>query len=279
VPRPRSKNAADALTLEPVVTGTVPALSDANARVGHRAEDAELHRELAELGTRMDALQNALYAEGKRALLVVLQARDGAGKDSTIRRVFGRLNPLGCGVTAFKVPTPLELRHDFLWRVHQAVPPKGTVGIFNRSHYEDVLVVRVHALVPEEVWRPRYDLINQFEHLLTSTGVTILKFFLHISREEQRERLRERLDDPAKYWKFNAGDLGERDRWDDYTKAYQDMLARTSTAEAPWYVVPADQKLPRDVMVARVVVDALEEMDPHFPGPPEGLEEFRKQLS
>jgi PPK2 family polyphosphate:nucleotide phosphotransferase len=279
MPRPRSTTSADALTLEPVAPGTIQPLADAGARVEHDAKDEDLHAELAELGKRMDALQTALYAEGKRALLVVLQARDGAGKDSTIRRVFGGLNPLGCSVTAFKVPTPLELRHDFLWRVHQAVPPKGAVGIFNRSHYEDVLVVRVHALVPEEVWRPRYELINQFEHLLASSGVTILKFFLHISRNEQRDRLRERLDDPTKYWKFNAADLGERDRWDDYTKAYQDVLARTSTGEAPWYVVPADKKLPRDVMVARVVVNALEGMDPQFPGPPEGLEEFRKQLS
>jgi PPK2 family polyphosphate:nucleotide phosphotransferase len=276
---PRAAGKSDALTLEPVAPGAVPSLSDASARVSHKSSDDDLRKELDELGSRMDALQTALFAEGKRALLAVLQARDGAGKDSTIRRVFGRLNPLGCSVTAFKVPTPLELRHDFLWRVHQAVPSKGTVGIFNRSHYEDVLVVRVHGLVPEAVWRPRYELINQFEHLLTSTGVTILKFFLHISRDEQRDRLRERLDDPAKYWKFNAADLGERDKWDDYTKAYQDVLARTSTAEAPWYVVPADRKLPRDVMIARVVVDALEGMDPRLPGPPEGLEEFRKQLS
>jgi PPK2 family polyphosphate:nucleotide phosphotransferase len=279
MPRPHAGNPGDALTLAPVAPGAVPSLSDASARVSQRAEDDNLRNELDHIGERMDALQTALYAEGKRALLVVLQARDGAGKDSTIRRVFGQLNPLGCGVTAFKVPTPLELRHDFLWRVHQAVPPKGTVGIFNRSHYEDVLVVRVHGLVPEAVWRPRYELINQFEHLLVNSGVTILKFFLHISRDEQRDRLRERLGDPAKYWKFNAADLGEREKWDDYTRAYQDVLARTSTAEAPWYVVPADQKLPRDVMIGRVVVDALEEMNPQFPGPPEGLEEFRKQLS
>ncbi len=279
MPRPHPDGSRDPLALEAVAPGAVPSLSDSSARVSQPAGDHDLRRELGKLGKRMDALQTALYAEGKRALLVVLQARDGAGKDSTIRRVFGRLNPLGCSVTAFKVPTPLELRHDFLWRVHRAVPPKGTVGIFNRSHYEDVLVVRVHGLVPESVWRPRYELINQFEHLLVRDGVTILKFFLHISKAEQLERLRDRLDDPAKYWKFNPTDLGERDRWDDYTGAYHDVLERTSTPEAPWYVVPADQKLPRDVMIARVVVEALEAMNPQFPGPPEGLEAFRKQLS
>jgi PPK2 family polyphosphate:nucleotide phosphotransferase len=266
--------------LEPVSPGAVPELSDAQARVSEKGlDESELRARMAKLGERMDALQNALFAEAKHALLVVLQARDGAGKDSTIRRVFGRLNPQGCAVTGFKVPTPLELSHDFLWRVHQAVPPRGTIGVFNRSHYEDVLVVRVHALVPEEVWRPRYEQINQFERFLTQNRVTILKFFLHISKEEQRERLRERLDDPAKYWKFNPGDLGERERWDAYTRAYQDMLARTSTPDAPWYVVPADKKLPRDVLVAQVVVEALERLDPRFPGPPAGLEEFRKQLS
>jgi polyphosphate kinase 2 (PPK2 family) len=159
------------------------------------------------------------------------------------------------------------------------VPPKGTIGVFNRSHYEDVLVVRVHALVPEEVWRPRYEQINQFERFLTQSGITILKFFLHISKEEQRARLRERLDDPAKYWKFNPADLGEREKWDAYTKAYQDVLSLTSTPEAPWYAVPADKKLPRDLLVAQVVVEALERLDPRPPGPPAGLEEFRKQLS
>jgi PPK2 family polyphosphate:nucleotide phosphotransferase len=255
-------------------------LSDAEARVsGGVPNEDELRKRLARLCARMDEFQNALYAESKQAVLVVLQARDGAGKDSTIRRVFGRLNPLGCTVTSFKAPTPLELSHDFLWRVHQAVPARGTIGVFNRSHYEDVLVVRVHRLVSEEVWRPRYEQINQFERLLTRNGVGILKFFLHISKEEQRERLRERLDDPAKYWKFNPGDLGEREKWDDYTLAYRDMLSLTSTPDSPWFVVPADKKLPRDVLVAQVVVEALERLDPRFPGPPAGLEEFRRQLA
>jgi PPK2 family polyphosphate:nucleotide phosphotransferase len=268
------------MRIEPVAAGAVPRLTDADAHLSEKGvDDSELRARMAKLGERMDALQTALYAEAKRAVLVVLQARDGAGKDSTIRRVFGRLNPQGCAVTGFKVPTPLERSHDFLWRVHQAVPPRGTIGVFNRSHYEDVLVVRVHRLVPDEVWRPRYEQINAFEHLLARNDVTILKFFLHISKDEQRQRLRERLDDPAKYWKFNPADLGEREKWDEYTQAYQDMLARTSTPEAPWYVVPADKKLPRDVLIAEVVVKALERLDPRFPGPPVGLEEFRKQLA
>lgn len=268
------------MKLEPVAPGVVPDLSAAMARFDGKAPDKdELRKRLEELGERMDQLQTALYAESKRALLVVLQARDGGGKDSTIRRVFAPLNPQGCCVTGFKAPSALELSHDYLWRVHREVPPKGLIGVFNRSHYEDVLVVRVHALVPEQVWRPRFRQINEFERLLTENGVTILKFFLHISRDEQRARMRERLDDPAKFWKFNSADLGEMDRWDDYTQAYQEMMERTSTPEAPWFVVPADDKLPRDVLVSQVVVDALETLSPRFPGAPAGLEEFRKRLT
>jgi PPK2 family polyphosphate:nucleotide phosphotransferase len=234
--------------------------------------------ETERLAGRIDELQDALYAEGRRALLVVLQGRDTAGKDGAIRKVFGPLDPQGLAVTSFKVPTPLEFAHDYLWRVHQAVPARGTIGVFNRSHYEDVLVVRVHELVPESDWRARYDQIVQFERILTQNGVTILKFFLHISREEQRERLLARLEDPRKYWKFSAGDLRERGRWDAYTEAYREALARTSTPEAPWYVVPADKKYVRDLLVAEIVVEALERMNPAYPGPPEGLEEFRRAL-
>ncbi len=268
------------MQLDPVPAGVVPDLTDATARyLGDTPPKAELREDIQALGKRMDELQTALFAESKHALLVVLQARDGGGKDSTIRRVFGALNPQGCVISGFKAPTPLELRHDYLWRIHHAVPPKGLVGVFNRSQYEDVLVVRVHSLVPEEVWRARYEQINSFERHLIENGVTIRKFFLHISRDEQRDRLRDRLDDPAKYWKFNPGDLGERDRWDDYTRAYQEMMARTSRPEAPWYVVPADKKLPRDVLISQVVVEALEGMKPAFPGPPPGLEDFRTQLA
>jgi PPK2 family polyphosphate:nucleotide phosphotransferase len=267
------------MRLEPLATGSKVRLTDADAAppTGAPPKDEALAK-LEKLAQRIDEIQDALYAEGRRALLVVLQGRDTSGKDGTIRKVFGPLDPLGLAVTSFKAPTPDELAHDFLWRVHRAVPAKGTIGVFNRSHYEDVLVVRVHQLVAESVWRPRFDQINQFERILTANGVTILKFFLHISRGEQRERLLARLEDPSKYWKFSSGDLGERERWDDYTAAYEEMLARTSTPEAPWYVVPADKKYLRDLLVARVVAETLERLDPKYPGPPEDLQKFEQAL-
>ena len=267
------------MRLEPLVPGSTLTLGDEAARAPAGAPDKDTAvAETERLARRIDELQNALYAEGRRALLVVLQGRDTAGKDGTIRKVFGPLSPLGLTVASFKAPSPIELAHDYLWRVHQAVPVRGTIGVFNRSHYEDVLVVRVHGLAPEAVWRPRYDQIVQFERMLTENGVTILKFFLHISRKEQRERLLARLDDPTKYWKFAAGDLAERERWDAYTEAYREALERTSTPEAPWYLVPADKKYLRDVLVAQVVTARLEQMDPKYPGPPEGLDEFRRAL-
>ncbi len=254
------------MRLDPVPLGTAPALDDAAAAPPPDVPDKkELREQLAGLGGRMAELQEALYAEGRRTLLVVLQARDTGGKDGAIRHVFGPLNPMGVEVTSFKAPSAVELSHDYLWRVHQRVPPRGMIGVFNRSHYEDVLVVRVHGLVPETVWRARYDQINAFERHLADNGVTILKFCLHISREEQRRRLIARLRDESKHWKFNPGDLKERGRWDDYTAAYADALRLTSTAWAPWYVVPADRKPLRDVLVARVVVDALERMAPRYP--------------
>ena len=228
-----------------------------------RGQDAESR--LAPLLERLPALQTALYAESRQALLCVFQGRDAAGKDGTVRKVFGPLNSEGCVVSSFKRPSVAELAHDYLWRVHRVVPPKGTIGIFNRSHYEDVLVVRVHDLVPQKAWSKRYAQINDFERMLTETGTTILKFYLHISRDEQRDRLIERLNDPLKNWKFEVGDLEERKRWDEYTAAYEDMLQQCSTEWAPWYVVPADRKKTRDLLVAEVVVDALERMKPQFP--------------
>jgi PPK2 family polyphosphate:nucleotide phosphotransferase len=269
------------MRLDPVAPGAAVSLSDAAARPapGHDADKSELEGRLATLTDRIDRLQSVLYAEGKRALLVVLQGRDTSGKDGTIRKVFGPLDPQGAVVTAFKAPTELELRHDFLWRVYQAVPPRGLIGIFNRSHYEDVLVVRVRRLVPESVWRERYEQINRFERNLTETGTTILKFYLHISREEQRERLLARLEEPDKFWKFNPGDLEDRKRWDDYTAAGEEMLARTSTEAAPWYVVPANRKHLRDVLVAETVVAALERMDPQYPPPVGDLDVWRRELA
>jgi PPK2 family polyphosphate:nucleotide phosphotransferase len=268
------------MRLEPVAPGAAVSLSDAAARPPYAgdAEKPELRDRLDALGARLDRLQYALYAEGKRSLLVVLQGRDTSGKDGTIRRVFGPLDPQGTAVTAFRAPTEQELRHDFLWRVHQAVPAHGLIGIFNRSHYEDVLVVRVRRLVPETVWRPRYEQINRFERSLVESGTAVLKFFLHISRGEQRERLLARLDEPDKFWKFNPGDLEDRRRWDDYTAAAEEMLARTSTEAAPWYVVPADRKALRDVLIGEKVVEALERMDPRFPPPAGDLAAWRREL-
>ncbi|MGI9487231.1 MAG: polyphosphate kinase 2 family protein [Geminicoccaceae bacterium] len=210
-------------------------------------------------------LQNRLYAEGKRALLIVIQATDTGGKDSTIRKVLGPINPQGVRVTSFKAPSSIELAHDYLWRIHQAVPAKGMIGVFNRSHYEDVLIVRVHGLAPKEAIEKRYDQINDFERHLNENGVTILKFFLHISKDEQKERLQARLDDPSKHWKFNPGDLEEREHWDDYQDAFEIALNRCSTRHAPWFVIPADRKWYRNAVIARIIRHTLEELDPHYP--------------
>ncbi len=266
------------MLLVPVAPGAQVRLRDEDASLSEDLPKSELNDRLRQLTDHMDELQSALHAESKHAVLVVLQGRDAAGKDGTIRRVFGPLDPQGLVVTAFKAPSAEELAHDYLWRVHRAVPARGEIGIFNRSHYEDVLVVRVDRLVPESVWRPRYEQINLFERLLIQNGVVILKFFLHISRAEQRERLLARLGDPTKYWKFDKGDLEKRRQWDAYTAAYEEMLSRTSTPEAPWYVVPADRKPVRDVAVAEIVVDALERLQPRYPGPPPELDELRQML-
>ena len=253
--------------LQPVPAGGSVDLSDQTAAPPSGLPDktSELRDRLNALVERLDQLQLALFAENQRALLVVLQGRDASGKDGMIRKVFGPLDAQGCVVTAFKRPSELELAHDYLWRVHHEVPRRGIIGVFNRSHYEDVLVVRVHNLVPREQWGRRYDHINEFERMLAENGTTIIKFFLHISREEQKQRLLKRLEDPTKNWKFNPGDLDERKYWDDYTAAYQDALTRCSTAWAPWYVVPADQKAARDVLVAELLVATLEKMKPQFP--------------
>jgi PPK2 family polyphosphate:nucleotide phosphotransferase len=227
--------------------------------------------EQQDLRTELSEFQERLWAERKRALLIVLQALDGGGKDGVIRKVFTAFNPQGTRVTGFGVPTEEELAHDFLWRIHPHAPAKGRVGIFNRSHYEDVLVVRVAGLAPESVWSGRYELINDFERTLATAGTTILKFMLHISRDEQRERFQKRLDNPDKRWKFSLGDLEVRARWDDYMDAYGDALTRCSTVHAPWFVIPANHKWYRDLAVARIVTDAARRMDPRFPVPEEDL--------
>ena len=220
---------------------------------------------LADLSQRLFGLQERLWAEGKRSLLVVLQGMDTGGKDGTIRHVFEGVNPLGVKVTSFKAPSDEEKRHDFLWRAHKAVPAAGEIGIFNRSHYEDVLIVRVHGWVPEEQWRARYDAINDFERHLVEGGTTIVKFWLHISPKEQGKRLRSRLDTEDKRWKFNPDDIEERKHWADYMSAAAEMLSRTATDEAPWYVVPADHKWYRNWVVSSVLNDTLAAMDPQYP--------------
>ena len=226
---------------------------------------------LQKLNERLEELQEMLYAEHRHKVLIVLQGMDTSGKDGVIRRVFEGVNPQGVRVAAFKVPTSLELDHDYLWRIHQPVPGKGEMVIFNRSHYEDVLVVRVHNLVPPEVWQRRYDQINAFERLLAEEGTTILKFFLHISPEEQKARLQDRLDDPRKRWKFRVGDLEERKLWPDYTRAYEDALSKTSTAWAPWYIVPSDREWYRNLVVATVLVETLAGFKMAYPEPEDDL--------
>ncbi|HYK92407.1 MAG TPA: polyphosphate kinase 2 family protein [Acidobacteriota bacterium] len=224
-------------------------------------------KQLEKNTARLAELQYLLYAENRRAVLVIFQALDAGGKDGTIRHVMSGLNPQGCRVTSFKVPSAEESRHDFLWRIHKAVPQSGELGIFNRSHYEDVLVVRVHRIVPKEVWSRRYEEINAFEKQLTENRVTILKFFLHISKEEQKKRFEERLSDPTKNWKLSEADFEERKFWDDYQAAYEDALSRCSTPWAPWHVIPADHKWFRNAAVSHILVEALEELDMKFPAP------------
>jgi PPK2 family polyphosphate:nucleotide phosphotransferase len=223
---------------------------------------------------RIVELQDKLYAESKQSLLIVLQAMDTGGKDGTIKKVFEGLNPQGVRVAAFKAPTLDELAHDFLWRVHQQVPPKGYIGVFNRSHYEDVLVVRVNKLVTKQVWQARYNHINAFERLLTDAGTRILKFYLHISKDEQKQRLQARLDDPHKHWKFSTGDLPVREQWDDYMAAYEDAISQCNTDYAPWYIIPANHKWYRDLVIAKAIAEKLGEIGPQYPPPEPGLDKI-----
>jgi PPK2 family polyphosphate:nucleotide phosphotransferase len=237
-------------------------------------------RDEADVESKADAKvinewQDKLYAEGRRALLVILQGTDTAGKDGTIRRVFNETGPLGVTVTSFRRPSEEELAHDFLWRAHMACPRRGTIGIFNRSHYEDVLVGRVRKLAPAEEIDRRYDQINAFEKMLTENGTTILKFMLHISRKEQGERLQDRLDEAKSRWKFNPADLDDRKLWNEYQAAYETMLNRCSTAWAPWHVIPADRKWARNAAVAAIVRETLEAMAPQYPVPAWNPKDFK----
>jgi PPK2 family polyphosphate:nucleotide phosphotransferase len=232
-------------------------------------------KEFDELKDELEKLQHRFYADGRFKLLIVLQAMDCGGKDGTIRNVFSGINPQGVRVTPFKAPTAEELAHDYLWRIHKHVPRKGMIGVFNRSHYEDVLIVRVDKLVPEAVWKKRYEQINEFEQLLSETGTTILKFFLNISKEEQKERFIDRIKKPHKQWKFSPLDLEKRKQWDDYIEAYDDALNRCTTEYAPWYVVPSDQKWYRNLVVIKVIVDAIQKLNPQFPAPYEDIDRVR----
>jgi len=236
-----------------------------------QATKEKAERELAENLQVLDELGYRLYAEGRQALLIVLQGMDTAGKDGVIRHVIQAFNAQSCAVTSFKQPSAEELSHDFLWRIAKEVPRKGHIGVFNRSQYEDVLIVRVHNLVPQSEWETRYERINAFEKLLVQAGTTIVKIFLHISKDEQRERLQARLDDPSKLWKFAKGDLKERTFWKDYQKAYEAALERCGTKHAPWHVVPANHKWYRNLAISRILRKTLEEMNPHYPPPEDGL--------
>ena len=238
---------------------------DPDSTPGIRGDKTAAQPALVKNLERLRELQYRMYAENRRALLVVLQAMDGGGKDGTIRSVSSGLNPQGCLVTPFKVPSDEERDHDFLWRVHRAVPPRGDIGIFNRSHYEDVLVVRVQELVPEAIWSPRYEQINTFEKILAANDVVIIKFFLHISKAEQLERLKARIDDPNKHWKISSSDFSERKFWESYQTAYEDAISKCNTEWAPWYVIPANKKWYRNWAVSQILVETLEELDMKFP--------------
>ena len=238
----------------------------------HYAKKKEVEEELAHQRDRINQLQERLYAENKQSLLIILQAMDTGGKDGTIRSVFQGVNPQGCQVWAFKAPSSEELEHDFLWRYHDKTPPRGMITIFNRSHYEDVLIVRVKQMIEENVWRHRYRMINEFEHMLTLNNTAIIKFYLHISKAEQKARLQSRLDDPTKHWKFSSNDLKERAYWDLYQAAFEDAINQCSTEHAPWYAIPANKKWYRNLVIARTIADTLEAMNPQYPQQTESLE-------
>jgi PPK2 family polyphosphate:nucleotide phosphotransferase len=234
-------------------------------------------RKVAKLQQRIDELQFQLYAENKRSLLICLQALDAGGKDGVIRHVIGSMNPQGCRVASFKQPSAEELAHDFLWRVEQETPRRGEVVIFNRSHYEDVIVVRVHDLVPKPLWSQRYEQINAFEHRLVTSGTHILKFFLHISKEEQLRRFKDRLDDKSRWWKISEADYSDREYWRDYASAYEDVLSKCSTAHAPWYVIPSDHKWFRNLAISQIIADKLEALRIQVPKPTVDIAEIRKK--
>jgi len=252
------------------------------ARIAERSTDDRLglekdegEKRLHELVERIEELQYRLFAEERRSVLLVLQGLDASGKDGVVRRVFEGVNPTGVGVTSFRAPAGAELEHDYLWRIHRALPRRGTIGVFNRSHYEDVVAVRMYEIAPESVWRPRYGHLRDFERMLVDEGTKVLKVFLNVSRDEQRVRLQERIDDPGKRWKFQRDDLKVRERFDDWIAAWEEAVNETSTEWAPWHIVPADRNWVKAIAVAELVAGALERLDPQFPDPEEGIEGIR----
>lgn len=249
---------------------------DAGFKDHHESHEHALP-EIEDGRQKLEQLQYLMYAEGKRSLLICLQGRDAAGKDGTIKHVLGAMNPQGCTVTGFKVPTKEEAAHDFLWRYHRVTPEKGQVAIFNRSHYEDVLVVRVHNLVPEEVWSKRYAHINQFEQQLADSGTHILKFYLHIDANEQLARFKQRIDDPARHWKISDSDYAERPLWDEYTQAFEAALSQCSTPYAPWFIIPSNHKWFRNLAISRIVTETLEALDMKFPEPTVDINEIKQK--
>lgn len=261
-----------------VEPGSAPRLSaiDPSFKDKHESKESA-EAELIGHARRLRELQALVYADGQRSVLICLQAPDAGGKDGTINHVLGAMNPQGTRVHGFKVPSAEEAAHDFLWRAHVHAPAKGEVVIFNRSHYEDVLVVRVHGLVPDRVWEPRYALINEFERNLVAAGTHVLKFFLHISEEEQLARFKQRLDDPTRWWKISESDYAERAAWSTYRAAYEDMLARTSTESAPWHVIPANHKWFRDLAISSIVIETLERLDLKVPAPSVDIEDIRRR--
>jgi PPK2 family polyphosphate:nucleotide phosphotransferase len=267
------KNIAERLLVKPGRSKTTLRSFDPDEVFGMDKATAQL--ELRENVQRLGVLQYLLYAEARRSVLVVLQGIDAGGKDGTIRNVMTGMNPQGVRVTPFKAPEGEEKRHDYLWRVHKAMPEYGQIGIFNRSHYEDVLIVRVHSLVQKSIWSERYDQINNFEKMLSQNGVKLIKLLLYISKDEQAKRFRERLDNPEKNWKFSEGDLKEREFWEQYMEAYDDVLSKCSTDEAPWYVIPANHKWFRNFAVSQIIVDTLESMDLSYPKPVADLSKIR----
>jgi PPK2 family polyphosphate:nucleotide phosphotransferase len=259
--------------IDPGASVVLPEISS-NDTDGYDGDKDDARALIDEQSAKLFDLQQLLYADNTRKVLVVLQGMDTSGKDGTIKQVFKMINPLGVRVANFKRPNDVELEHDYLWRVHRNTPRSGEITIFNRSHYEDVLVVRVHDYVPEKVWKKRFDHIRNFEQMLADEGTVIRKFFLHISKEKQRERLQERLDNPAKHWKFEHGDLEERKYWDEYTDAYEEAISRTSTADAPWYVIPSDRKWFRNLLISRILVETLESLKLSYPEPARGLDQI-----